>query len=311
MVWHQGKRFGAPTLRVAHARPFPYRPPAARAVELHQWAATSAAGADHRWRSGSTSPAAAQTQFTGRWAVGMSVLSVPSAFILSGALAWPQTQTTGTMGASSTTAGRRVSVLPCRAPLARLPNRMWIAPPSTVTDFTTLLTILSAAGSPALALSSGMVLVTAQAAATGSLAILASGMASTMFSQMYLLARLGTAMSARMAMMATTTINSINEKPWRRVLEVFTWGGRPGAGWGWWHSAAFAEAAARPSASSTHAPVARRPTPPAASCRTRRRPAPRGPPPRPRPPTPPPPGAILANTGTAGSRWPQAWPRTP
>ncbi|MCY1543486.1 hypothetical protein D9M68_793060 [compost metagenome] len=106
--------------------------------------------------------------------------------------------------------------------MARLPNTMWIAPPSTVTDFTTLLTIFSGAGSPALALSSGMVLVAAQAAATGSLAIFASGMASTMFSRMYLLARLGAAISARMAMMATTTINSISVKPWRRVFEVFT-----------------------------------------------------------------------------------------
>ena len=74
---------------------------------------------------------------------------------LSGGRASPQTHATGTTGAYSTMAGRRVRVLPLMAAIARLPKVKWMAPPSTVSDLTWLLTIFTATGKPVPALSSG------------------------------------------------------------------------------------------------------------------------------------------------------------
>ena len=62
---------------------------------------------------------------------------------------------TGTIRASATTPGRRVSILPCIATLARLPKGTWIAPDSTATEPTWSLTMRSATGRPAAALSTG------------------------------------------------------------------------------------------------------------------------------------------------------------
>ena len=59
------------------------------------------------------------------------------------------------MRASSITPGRRLSTLPWIATLARLPNVTWIAPDSIATALMYSLTILSATGRPAAALSTG------------------------------------------------------------------------------------------------------------------------------------------------------------
>ena len=59
------------------------------------------------------------------------------------------------MRASSITPGRRLSTLPWIATLARLPKVTWIAPDSIATELMYSLTILSATGRPAAALSTG------------------------------------------------------------------------------------------------------------------------------------------------------------
>src|SRR5437867_12989082 len=102
--------------------------------------------------------------------------------MLPGTGANPQIQATGTIGASSTTAGRSESTLPLIAPLTRLPKVMWIAPPSTATDETRLLTIFSAGGKPAAALSDGKGCFRLHATVTAGFATSASGSASTVWS---------------------------------------------------------------------------------------------------------------------------------
>ena len=66
----------------------------------------------------------------------MSVRFVPLTVIFSGASAYPQAHATGTIGASSTTAGRKVRTFPTMLLFARLPKVIWIAPFSTVTLLT-------------------------------------------------------------------------------------------------------------------------------------------------------------------------------
>jgi hypothetical protein len=117
-------------------------------------------------------------QRIGRKAVGTFVRSVPLATIGDGGGAWPHSQTTGTMRASSTTAGRTVRMRPRKALLALLPKVIWIAPSSSATDVTIWLTIFSAGGSPAATLSDGRGLLAAHEAATAGSSTFASGNAS-------------------------------------------------------------------------------------------------------------------------------------
>src|SRR5690606_23503951 len=63
-------------------------------------------------------------QLSDRNCTGTVVRLTPTAVITAGAAALPQTQVTGTTGASSTTAGRSVSTLSLIRPLARLPKVM-------------------------------------------------------------------------------------------------------------------------------------------------------------------------------------------
>src|SRR6187401_1935874 len=116
----------------------------------------------------------------------MLVLSRPRAFIGTGGLAWPQTQVIGTIGEASTTPGRKLSTLPRSAALARLPKVTWIAPDSTATELTTLLTMLAAGGRPAAALSTGIVASVAHETWIGGLANSISLAASTTWSRMIL-----------------------------------------------------------------------------------------------------------------------------
>src|SRR6187401_576143 len=87
----------------------------------------------------------------------MLVLSRPRAFIGTGGLAWPQTQVIGTIGEASTTPGRKLSILPRSAALARLPKVTWIAPDSIATELKKLLTTLVAGARTATAVSTGIV----------------------------------------------------------------------------------------------------------------------------------------------------------
>ena len=89
----------------------------------------------------------------------------------------------GTIGEASTTPGRKLSTLPRSAALARLPKVTWIAPDSTATALTKLLTMLVAGGRPALALSTGSVASVAQETWIGGLANSISLEASTIWSR--------------------------------------------------------------------------------------------------------------------------------
>src|SRR6185369_5013847 len=93
-----------------------------------------------------------QRQLIGRKPGAISVRSLPCAVIFCGALAWPQTQDSGTAGASATMAGRSVSVRPRIAESAELANTMCSAPASTVIEPTKVPTMRSAGGRPAAAL---------------------------------------------------------------------------------------------------------------------------------------------------------------
>ena len=130
-----------------------------------------------------------------------------------GGSASPQTHEIGTIFASSTTPGRKLSTLPWIAALALLPNVIWIAPDSTATALIMSLTILSATGRPAAALSTGSLPVADHAAAIGGLTMSASLIASTMRSRISFSGTPGTAMRAMIAMMAITIISSSREKP--------------------------------------------------------------------------------------------------
>src|SRR6187401_2267749 len=113
----------------------------------------------------------------------MLVLSRPRAFIGTGGLAWPQTQVIGTIGEASTTPGRKISILPRSAALARLPKVTWIAPDSIATELKKLLTMLVAGGWPALALSTGIAASVAHETWIGCLANSISLDASTSWSR--------------------------------------------------------------------------------------------------------------------------------
>ena len=54
--------------------------------------------------------------------------------MLPGTAAYPQTHATGTTGASSTTAGRKVSILPTMVLCALFPKVIWMVPFSTATE---------------------------------------------------------------------------------------------------------------------------------------------------------------------------------
>lgn len=143
----------------------------------------------------------------------MLVLFSPLSVIRWGAAACLQTQLTGTRGRSSTTAGLSVSVLPLRVPLARLPKVKFTAPSFMDTDDIQLLTIRSASGRPAAALSAGKLLLVAQAALTGLVASSASGNASGIWSRTILSIVVGSAIRANIAMTEITSIISIRVKP--------------------------------------------------------------------------------------------------
>ena len=89
----------------------------------------------------------------------------------------------------------------------------WIAPDSIATALMYSLTILSATGRPAAALSTGSLPVADHASATFGLTMSASLTDSTMRSRIILSGTPGSAISASTTMMATTTIISISEKP--------------------------------------------------------------------------------------------------